>query len=82
MHKVRTWLRAGRARREAAADMLDFLRAPAGQYDALDTARAVALRYIDARYDRFEDYYNNRVLLEQDVAAVLHDHGLTADTSL
>lgn len=45
--------------------MLDFLRAPAGRYDAMDIARIVALCAIVNQRDRFDEFNNNRALLEK-----------------
>jgi ankyrin repeat protein len=58
--------------------MLDFLRAPAGD-EPTELAQAVALGFVDEKYDRFMTYYNNRDLLARDVRAVLRKHGLQAE---
>jgi ankyrin repeat protein len=61
--------------------MLDFLRAPTTPGDErTQLAQAVALGFVDERYDRFMTYYNDRRRLARDVAAVLRDHGLEAES--
>jgi ankyrin repeat protein len=60
--------------------MLDFLRAPVAPGDErTELAQAIALGFIDERYDRFMTYYHDRQLLARDVAAVLRDHNLEAE---
>lgn len=57
--------------------MLDFLRVPVSAGDErTQLAQAVALGFIDERYDRFMNYYNDRERLAQDVRAALGKHGL------
>jgi ankyrin repeat protein len=63
--------------------MLDFLRVPLEAGDEqTELAQAIALSFIDERYDRFMEYYNNRDLLAQDVRAVLGKHGLSPEMPL
>lgn len=60
--------------------MLDYLRAPLAPRDEqTQLAQAVALGFIDERYDRFMAYYNDRDLLARDVHYVLGAHGLRAE---
>ncbi|MCP5100453.1 MAG: hypothetical protein GY943_33305, partial [Chloroflexi bacterium] len=60
--------------------MLDFLRAPMAEGDEwVELAKAVALGFIDERYDRFMHYYNDRKSLARDVNTVLRKHGMKAD---
>jgi ankyrin repeat protein len=60
--------------------MLDFLRAPLAPGDEqTQLAQAIALGFIDERYDRFTAYYNDRDLLARDVRSVLGAHGLKAE---
>lgn len=57
--------------------MLDFLRAPAAAGDERsELAQAIALGFVEERYDRFMVYYNDRQRLARDVRAVLRQHGL------
>ena len=61
--------------------MLDFLRVPVESGDEqTELAQAIALGFIDERYDRFMEYYNNRDLLARDVRAILGQHGLQTET--
>jgi ankyrin repeat protein len=61
--------------------MLDFLRAPVAAGDEpTELAQAIALGFVDEKYDRFMTYYNDRELLARDVQAVLRKHGLQAET--
>jgi len=61
--------------------MLDFLRVPVGSGDEqTELAQAIALGFIDERYDRFMEYYNDRNLLARDVRAVLGQHGFQSKT--
>jgi ankyrin repeat protein len=61
--------------------MLDFLRTPLEPGDEqTELAQAIALTFIDEKYDRFSDYYNDRDLLTRDVRAVLRANGLQAET--
>ena len=60
--------------------MLDFLRAPVAAGDEpTELAQAIALGFIDEKYDRFMTYYNDRQLLARDVQAVLRKNGLRAE---
>ncbi len=60
--------------------MLDFLRVPFDPSDEQTRgAQAIALGFVDERYDRFMDYINNPDLLARDVRAVLSAHGLQAE---
>ncbi len=57
--------------------MLDFLRVPVTEGDEpMELAQAVALGFVDERYDQFMTYYNDRALLARDVATVLQENGL------
>jgi len=57
--------------------MLDFLRVPLERGDEqTELAQAIALGFIDERYDRFMEYYNDRDLLAQDVQSVLRANGM------
>lgn len=57
--------------------MLDFLRAPVAPGDErTELAKAIALGFVDERYDRFMAYTNDREQLAQDVKAVLRERGL------
>jgi ankyrin repeat protein len=61
--------------------MLDFLRVPLEPGDEqTELAQAIALTFIDEKYDRFSEYYNNRDLLARDVLSVLQANGLQAET--
>ena len=60
--------------------MLDFLRVPVAPGDEwVELAQAVALGFIDEKYDRFMNYYNDRKLLARDVKEVLRKNGMNAD---
>ncbi len=60
--------------------MLDFLRVPVTAGDKeTELAQAVALGFIDEKYDRFMTYYHDRELLARDVSTVLRLHGLQAE---
>ena len=60
--------------------MLDFLQAPMVlNDDPVELAKAVALGFIDEKYDRFMTYYNDRPLLHRTVRAVLNENGLKQD---
>ncbi len=60
--------------------MLDFLRVPVAPGDEwVELAQAVALGFIDEKYDRFMNYYNDRKLLARDVKEVLRKNGLNAE---
>ncbi|MBN1139118.1 MAG: ankyrin repeat domain-containing protein [Anaerolineae bacterium] len=60
--------------------MLDYLRAPLSPGDEqTQLAQAIALGFVDERYDRFMAYYNDRDLLARDVRSVLRAHGLRAE---
>ena len=52
------------------AIMLDVLNAP-GDDDITELTRAIALGFVDEKYDRFMHYYENRAALAADVAEVL-----------
>ena len=58
--------------------MLDYLRAPVptGGDEPIELAKAVALGFIDEKYDRFMAYYQDRTLLHRTVKEVLRKHGL------
>jgi ankyrin repeat protein len=61
--------------------MLDFLRVPLEPGDEqTELAQAIALTFIDEKYDRFSEYYNDRSLLAHDVQAILRANGLQAET--
>lgn len=60
--------------------MLDFLRVPLETGDEqTELAQAIALGFVDERYDRFMEYYNDRDLLAWDVCAALGSRGLRAE---
>ncbi len=60
--------------------MLDFLRAPVAAGDEpMELAQAIALGFVDERYDRFMTYYNDRDLLAKDRRQVLRQNGLRAE---
>lgn len=60
--------------------MLDYLRAPLRPGEEwVEISKAVALGFIDEKYDRFMTYYNDRKLLARDVAEVLRKNGLKAE---
>ena len=60
--------------------MLDFLRVPLAEGDEwVELAQAVALGFIDEKYDQFMNYYNDRKLLARDVKEVLRKNGLHAE---
>ncbi len=60
--------------------MLDFLRVPLAPGDEqTELAQAIALGFVDERYDCFMEYYHNREQLAQDVRAALGAHGLRAE---
>lgn len=61
--------------------MLDYLRSPLTTGDELLT-KAIALGFIDERFNRFMQYYNDRNLLTQDIWSVLTAHGLKEERSL
>ncbi len=57
--------------------MLDFLQVPVRAGDErTQLAQAIALGFIDERYDQFMTYYNDRKLLEDDVLTVLRKNGM------
>ncbi|MCP4543523.1 MAG: ankyrin repeat domain-containing protein [Chloroflexi bacterium] len=61
--------------------MLDFLRVPVVPDDEpTELAQAIALGFIDEKYDRFMIYYNDRQLLARDVQTVLREHNLQAES--
>ncbi len=60
--------------------MLDFLRVPCEPGDEpTELAQAVALSFMDEKYDQFMTYYNDRKRLAQDVKHVLRKNGLKAE---
>ena len=60
--------------------MLDFLRAPMAEGDEwVELAKAVALSFMDEKYDQFMTYYNDRKLLAHHVKEVLRKNGLKAE---
>lgn len=61
--------------------MLDFLRAPDVRDDSTELAKAIALGFIDERYDQFMKYYNDRVLLHRTIKEVLRKNGLKLASS-
>lgn len=61
--------------------MLDFLRVPLESGDEpTELAQAVALGFIDEKYDQFMTYYNDRERLARDVKEVLRKNGLKSET--
>ncbi len=66
---------------DMAKMMLDFLRVPLEPGDEpTELAQAVALGFIDEKYDQFMTYYNDRARLARDVKEVLRKNGLKAET--
>ncbi|MCB9420167.1 MAG: ankyrin repeat domain-containing protein [Ardenticatenaceae bacterium] len=66
---------------DMAKMMLDFLRAPLEPGDEpTELAQAVALGFIDEKYDQFMNYYNDRERLARDVKEVLRKNGLKAES--
>jgi ankyrin repeat protein len=66
---------------DMAKMMLDFLRVPLEPGDEpTELAQAVALGFIDEKYDQFMAYYNDRARLARDVKEVLRKNGLKAET--
>lgn len=64
--------------------MLDVLRAPTdwhdlGSRDTVHWAQAVALGFLDERYDRFDHHWNDRAALRAAVEEVRRERGLVAD---
>ena len=58
--------------------MLDYLRAPYGlEEDRIELGKAVALGFIDEKYDTFMIYYQDRERLKKDVSKVLAENDLT-----
>ncbi len=65
---------------EMAKVMLDFLRVPLERGDEqTELAQAVALGFIDEKYDQFMTYYNDRARLARDVKDILRKNGLKAE---
>ncbi|MCP4423297.1 MAG: ankyrin repeat domain-containing protein [Chloroflexi bacterium] len=61
--------------------MLDFLRVPLEPGDEpTELSQAVALGFMDEKYDQFMTYYNDRARLARDVKEVLRKNGLKAET--
>ncbi|WP_285741098.1 ankyrin repeat domain-containing protein [Lentzea sp. NBRC 105346] len=65
--------------------MLDMLRAPTdwhdeGLLDQVHWAQAVALAYVDERYDKFDTYWSDRDALRAAVEQARRERGITADT--
>ncbi|MCP3926074.1 MAG: ankyrin repeat domain-containing protein [Desulfobacterales bacterium] len=62
--------------------MIDFLRVPSEPFnDSYELAQAIALSFVDEKYDRFMKYYNDRDLLHKDVSIVLKENNLKKDVS-
>ncbi|TWP51771.1 hypothetical protein FKR81_12970 [Lentzea tibetensis] len=64
--------------------MRDMLRAPTdwhdgGTEDNVQWSQAVALGFLDERYDMFDRYWNDRDVLRAAVARARTEYGLTAD---
>jgi ankyrin repeat protein len=67
---------------DMAGMMLDFLRVPLSPGDErVELAQAVALGFIDEKYDRFMTYYQDRAQLAQAVNEALRRNGLAAEQS-
>ena len=65
---------------DMARMMLDFLRVPLTPGDEMtELAQAVALGFMDEKYDQFMTYYNDRERLARDVKEVLRKNGLKAE---
>jgi len=56
--------------------MLDFLKAPFGDDDLIEMSQAIALGFIDEKYDNIPLYENDRELLDQTVEKCLKEHGM------
>ena len=60
--------------------MLDFLRVPLESGDEpTELAQAIALGFIDEKYDQFMTYYNDRARLARDVKEALRKNGLKSE---
>ncbi len=65
---------------DMAKMMLDFLRVPLELGDEpTELAQAIALGFIDEKYDQYMTYYNDRARLARDVKEVLRKNGLKAE---